>query len=134
MLFRSIVPRRAPSRKRVETVGVLGALCTPVSLLVALFCYGSFVELASADKRAGEALPDIPVNGLTDHIVTWRLSRVGYMGSKLHVPLWATEQLTTSVSDDFWNRKRDLVAFYLVKFCRSSHKKHNPSTLSLIHI
>ena len=64
------MPRRAPSRKRVETVGVLGALCTPVSLLVALFCYGSFVELASADKRAGEALPDIPVNGLTDHIVT----------------------------------------------------------------
>jgi len=40
---------------------------------------------------------------------------VGYMGSILHVPLWASAQLTTLVFGDFWNRKRDLVAFYLEK-------------------
>ena len=44
--------------------------CARLSRCSSLFSYGSFVELASADKTAGDALPDIPVNGLTDHIVT----------------------------------------------------------------
>ena len=43
------------------------------------------------------------------------MSHVGYMSSILHVHLWASAQLTTLVFCDFWNRKRDLVAFYLVK-------------------
>ena len=49
------------------------------------FSYGSYVELASADKPAGDALPGIDalpgmsVDGLIDHTLTYRLSRVGYM-------------------------------------------------------
>ena len=35
-----------------------------------LFCYGSFVELASADKPASDAHLDISEDGLTDHTLT----------------------------------------------------------------
>ena len=38
------------------------------------------------------------------------------MGSILHVPKWASAQLNALFFTDSWNRKRDLVAFYLVKF------------------
>ena len=76
------------------------------------FWYGSFVELASADKPAGDALPDTSVNGLTDHIC---LSRVGYMGSILHAPRWDSGKLNTLLFHEFWNRKRDHVAFYTGK-------------------
>ena len=60
------MPRRAPSRTRVETVGVLGALSAPVLLLVSILLR-FFVELASADKPAGDALPDISEDVPTDH-------------------------------------------------------------------
>ena len=58
----SIEPRRAPSRKRVGTVGHVLLL---VSLLLRLF-----FELASADKPAGDALPDTSKHGFTDHTLT----------------------------------------------------------------
>ena len=68
--------------------------------------------LVSADKPAGAALPDISANGLTDHSLIKRLSRVRYMGSILHVPRWGSGQLNIFVPfHEFWNRRRDHVAF-----------------------
>ena len=41
--------------------------CSRLSCCSFLFSEGSFVELASADKPAGDALPDISEDGPTDH-------------------------------------------------------------------
>ena len=41
--------------------------CSGLSCCSFLFSEGSFVELASADKPAGDALPDISEDGPTDH-------------------------------------------------------------------
>jgi len=89
--------------------------CPRLYCWTCLFCSGSFVEVASADKPAGNALPDISVNGLTDHLLNKRLSRVRYMGSILHVPRWGSGQLNTLLFHEFWNRRRDHVAFYTGK-------------------
>ena len=59
------MPGRAPSTKQGCNCGAFGYLfraCIVASL--------SFVEVASAEKPAGDALPDIPVDGLTDHILS----------------------------------------------------------------
>ena len=79
------------------------------------FCSGSFVELVSADKPAGDALPDTSENGPTDHTLIEHLAHVGYVGYMLHVPLLGTAQLTALISGYFCNTKRDLIIFYLVK-------------------
>ena len=71
-----------------------------------LFCYVFFVGLASADKPGDDALLDISEDGLTDHALIEHLSHVGYRGSILNLPRWASAQLNTLVFRDFWNRER----------------------------
>ena len=76
------MPDRAPSTKQ-------GCNCRAFGYLVRACIVSrlSFVEVASAEKPAGDALPDIPVDGLTEHILSYHLSRVGHMGFILQCSL-----------------------------------------------
>ena len=58
------MPWRSPSRKGLGTVGLLSIFCDHVLLLVSLLLR-LFFEVTSADKPAGDALPDNSEDGLT---------------------------------------------------------------------
>ena len=107
------MPRRPPSRKRVKTVGVLSFLSTPVVARL------SFVQvlLLSLFQQTSQRAMLFRISLKMGPLTNTHLAFVPceYVGSILHVPLWASAQLTALISGDFCNTKRDLIIFHLVK-------------------